>query len=555
MSNGRLTKVDSGWVVSDLKPHISIAFKSMFRGFPIGALPPFVVKDTPQSAADLEWFMFRHPLDMDSGARDHLAGKLTEHEKIRCKVEELKRPDYQPTLKSGFKEPEKPEPYQVKAAEMLQSTGYLLLMDDVGLGKTVSFLASVAGGWGLPAAVVVQPHLSGQWVKQYIERFTNLTAVEVRDRKVRSLPPADIYIFRYSNIASWADYAETLGIKTVCFDEIQELRHGRGTDKGRGANAFCKAADYRIGLTATPIYNYGSEIWNVVEFIAPGALGGWYEFLHNWCIQNGSHWVVKDPSALGSFLLEEGIALRRTNEHPEVSKTLPPLEKHVLEVAWNDTPVQANREEQRALAIKILNGSFYERGQAARQLDMLMRQDTGIAKAGSVAAYVRALVEGGERVLLGGWHREVYRIWNEALSDLNPVMFTGSETQAQKNAAKKAFISGESPILIMSLRSGAGLDGLQHSCAHVVFGEFDWSPQVHTQFTGRVRRRGQSRPVTAHYLHVDGGSDPVVMSTLGLKASQSHGILNPFADLENASALDEGRMRRLAKSVLEAENG
>ena len=51
------------------------------------------------------------------------------------------------------------------------------------------------------------------------------------------------------------------------------------------------------------------------------------------------------------------------------------------------------------------------------------------------------LVEAGEPVLLGGWHREVYRIWNEALADLNPLMFTGSESQPAKARAKRA--SGE----------------------------------------------------------------------------------------------------------------
>lgn len=551
MTNGTLNIVAGKWVVADLKPHVSIRFKNMFKGIPFGQTPPFSLIDRPDMAADLDWFMTRYPLDQTKEAARHLQAQLSRHGALQGMVEDLQSPDYVPTLKPGFKPPEAPEAYQVKAAEMLRATGSLLLLDDVGLGKTVSFLASVADGWGLPAAVIVQPHLSSQWVKKYIERFTHLTAYEVKDRKVKSLPPADIYLFRYSNIAAWADYAETLGIKTVCFDEVQELRHGRATSKGVGAKAFCDAAEYKIGLTATPIYNYGAEIWHVVEYIAPGVLGDWYEFQHNWCIQNGSHWIVKDPSALGSFLVDEGIALRRTNEHPEVSKTLPPLKKKVVEVEWLESAVQSNREEQRRLAQRILTGAFHERGQASRELDMLLRQETGVAKANSVAAYVRALVESGEPVLLGGWHREVYRIWNEALGDLHPVMYTGSETQPQKKAAEQAFTSGESPILIMSLRSGAGLDGLQHAAAHVVYGEFDWSPQVHTQFTGRLRRRGQRRSVTSHFLHVNGGSDPVVMSTLGLKASQSHGILNPFADLENATPMEESRMRKLAKSVLE----
>lgn len=547
---GRVEFQDGHWLIADLPPHVSMRFKSMFTGIQFGNRPPFLLRDTPSRAADLDWFMQRYPLNLDGRAARQLQERLAEYKAHHEHLERLKRPDYTPLLEPGFREPEKPFPYQIRAAEMLRASGRLLLLDDVGLGKTVSALAAISDGWGLPAAVVVQPHLSTQWLKQYIERFTHLRAFEVKDRNVRSLPARDIYIFRYSNVAAWADYAETLGCKTVIFDEVQELRHGKATDKGRGCAAFADAALYRLGLTATPIYNYGSEIWQVVEMIAPGALGSWHEFVVNWCTSHGNHWIVRDPVALGSFLQDEGIALRRTSEDAEVAATIPPVSKVMIEVDWNEGDAQSDRDLQKALALRILSGSFVSSGNAARQLDLMMRQETGIAKARSVAAYVRTLVEAGEPVLLGGWHREVYNIWNTVLADLRPIMFTGSETAAAKRRARDAFVEGETNLMMMSLRSGAGLDGLQQRAAHVVFGELDWSPQVHTQFTGRLARPGQTRPVTAHYLHVDNGSDPVIIPTLGLKASQSHGILNPFASVAEGTPVDETRIKQLARKVL-----
>ena len=272
-----------------------------------------------------------------------------------------------------------------------------------------------------------------------------------------------------------------------------------------------------------------------------------------WCTSHGAHWIVKDPEALGAYLQEEGIALRRTHEDAEVASTLPGQSKTIIEVEWDDGAVMSDRELQRRLAQRVLSGGFHERGQAARELDMLMRQETGIAKARSVAAYVRTLAEAGEAVLVGAWHREVYRILNERLADLNPVMFTGSESPASKKRSKAAFVAGDTNIMLMSLRAGAGLDGLQHRAAHIVYAELDWSPQVHVQFTGRLHRRGQARPVTAHFLHTDGGSDPAIMSTLGLKASQSHGILNPYGGMGEATPVNEGRIKELARLVLARE--
>lgn len=543
-------RIEPGWVVSDLKPHVSMRFKDVFKGVPFGSVPPFVLRDRPDTAADLEWFMQRYPLAMDLDTEARLRERLAAHQEARAHIEAISATEYTPPMLGGFREGEAPMAYQRRAAEMLRATGRLLLLDDVGLGKTVSALAAIADGWGLPAAVVVQPHLSAQWVTQYIERFTHLRAVEIKDRNARTLQAADIYVFRYSNIAAWVDVIEPMGIRTVIFDEVQELRHGQTTEKGRAAAAICSVVPHRLGLTATPIYNYGSEIFNVVEYIAPGALGSWPEFVTNWCTSHGTHWIVKEPEALGAYLQEEGVTLRRTNEDAEVASSLPGLSKTIIEVDWDDGAVATDRELQERLAQRVLAGSFHERGLAARELNVMMRHETGVAKARSVAAYVRTLVEAGEPVLVGAWHREVYDILRYRLSDFGPAMFTGSETAAGKRRAKQAFMDGETRVLLMSLRSGAGIDGLQQRAAHVVCAELDWSPQVHVQFTGRLHRHGQERPVTAHFLHVNGGSDPAIMSALGLKASQSHALLNPYGGQGEATPIDETRIRHLAKTIL-----
>ena len=105
----------------------------------------------------------------------------------------------------------------------------------------------------------------------------------------------------------------------------------------------------------------------------------------------------------------------------------------------------------------------------------------------------------------------------EQLSDLKPALYTGSETPKEKEQSKEAFVAGEATVLIISLRSGAGLDGLQSVASTVVFGELDWSPGVHEQCIGRVFRDGQESPVMAYFLLAEEGSDPVVADVLGIK--------------------------------------
>ena len=129
-------------------------------------------------------------------------------------------------------------------------------------------------------------------------------------------------------------------------------------------------------------------------------------------------------------------------------------------------------------------------------------------------------------------------------------MYTGSESGKDKKQNVDKFINGDSNLLILSLRSGAGLDGLQKRSSIVVFGELDWSPQVHEQVIGRLYREGQTESVMAFYLVSEFGSDPLIIDLLGVKSSQSNSILNPKDDDILFKSSDESRLKILAENIL-----
>ena len=107
--------------------------------------------------------------------------------------------------------------------------------------------------------------------------------------------------------------------------------------------------------------------------------------------------------------------------------------------------------------------------------------------------------------------------------------------------------------MLISLRAGAGIDGLQHVCSTVVFGELDWSPGVHEQCIGRVHRDGQTEPVMAYFLISDHGSDPIVSEVLGVKREQIEGVRNPGEHLVERVDIGENQLRRLAQQFLAAQ--
>ena len=533
------------WLIYEAQPHVCIKLKSVFPKIAKTAGVPFAFNNTPENCADLLWFMERYPLKIsDENRRALMAGKK-KYLSSAAELEAILMPEHSPrevALKDGYQA----RHYQAQAADFDAVQKRFLLGDEIGLGKTLTSILSFFNTKKLPAIVVVQTHLPKQWKEDGVEKFTNLKAHIIKGTQPYKLPPADVYIIKYSCLAGWSDVYQTGFFKSAVFDEVQELRIS-GSQKYEAAMRLSENVDYCMGMSATPIYNFGDEIFAVLNLIKPGCLGHWYDFIREWTAQHGSHHKVTDPGALGTYLRDNYLFLRRTRA--DVGRELPPINKIVQTIGYDSAEVKKAEEIARQLAIKVVSGGFMERGQAARELDAFMRHQTGVAKAREVAAYVRVILESGCPVLLAGWHRDVYEIWAKELEDHKPVFYTGTESPAAKQRAKDDFVSGRADLFIISLRSGIGLDGLQGRCRDVVIGELDWSPQVHNQVIGRVDRDGQQHQVTAHFPVCDFGSDPFIIDLLGLKSSQAHGIVDPLKDVP-AQHTDESRIKLMAESFI-----
>jgi SNF2 family DNA or RNA helicase len=527
------------------EPHVCIKLKHVFRKIKSTAVVPFKFENTPEVCADLQWFMQRYWLKCTNDVENRINNGKSLFERNINELEQILMPDYVPgelKLKDGAIARD----YQLRAKETYLKVKRLLLGDDLGLGKTLSAILSFLHSDTLPAVCIVQTHMPKQWQIEGIEKFTNLKVHIIKGTKPYNLPKADVYILKYSCLAGWVDTYRDKYFKSAVFDEIQELRIETSAKYLAGLE-LSKSVEFCLGLSATPVYNYGDEIFNVMDLIYPQSLGYKSEFLREWATPYGRHYKVTDPKALGSYLRERFLFLRRTRS--DVGRELPAVNKIIHTVGYDTAEVQKSEEIAKNLAMKVMTGTFIERGEAARELDMLARYTTGISKAREVAQYVRILLENDEPVVLAGWHRDVYDIWLNELAEFNPVMYTGTESGMQKEKSKERFINGETKLFIISLRSGAGLDGLQKICKTIVIGELDWSPKVHDQLIGRVDRDGQKEPVTAIFLVSDSGSDPVIINLLGLKASQSHGIVDPLLNpVEQYS--DESRIKILAQQYL-----
>lgn len=554
---GTATLKDGEWQL-EVEPHVAIKLKRVFSriGKQFGVI---TIQDSDEVSRDLSWFCQRYPLVFDDASWAHLWDEADAFDKRTEDFAQVLVGTIQPR---AFELTIPLREYQKVGAELALRSAGLLVADDVGLGKSALAIGTLTDPSTRPALIITLTHLPTQWQRE-IEKFAPGTTTHIIkaghpydltpiDKKTGAPKPfPDVLITNYHKIAGWA---ETLAghVKTIIFDEIQELRRS-DSKKAAAARHLAEKATRRLGLSATPVYNYGGEMFNVFQVLRPGQLGSWAEFSQEWigsyADQNKA--IVKDPKALGTYLREQGMMIRRTRE--EVGRELPALIKIHHHVESDPEALESISKDVAELARLVLQEGVAntDRWEAAGELDWRLRQATGIAKAPYVADFVRMLHQGGGgKILLYGWHRSVYDIWLDKLKDLKPAMYTGSESPRQKLNAFEAFTKGDAQVLLMSLRAGAGLDGLQGSCNNVVFGELDWSPGVHEQAAGRVHRDGQKDSVAAYFLVSDSGSDPVVADVLGLKRQQSEGMRDPYGAL--IEKLDRGvdNIRRMATEYL-----
>ncbi len=548
---GRIWYHDGKWSI-ETEPHIQIRLKRLFARISrhIGTI---TLSDSAETCRDLEWFCERYPHDIDEESSRALRLGSRRHRDMILRLERIIDPHY---VARPFSMAVPPRSYQSKEAEVYLNQGFLLIADDVGLGKTCAAICSFTDPRTLPAVVVTLTHLPGQWEDEIRKFAPGLRTHIIRKGTPYELPRSlsgrgpDVILINYHKLTSWADVL-TKYVNSVVFDEIQELRHADSA-KYCAAKAIAGACRFRLGLSATPIYNYGGEIFNVLNILNPGCLGSWAEFTNEWCIGIGSNMKISAPKAFGAYAREHFMLIRHTRE--EVGRELPQVIRIPHRIGSDRAALDSVENSAAELARIILRQGETMRGekmQASERFNNILRQATGIAKAPYVADFVRLLVESGEKVVLCGWHREVYSIWLSKLRDLDPIMYTGTETAAEKALAKESFQKSESRILILSLRSGAGLDGLQEVAGTIVFGELDWSPGVHEQCIGRLHRDGQKRSVAAYFLVAEDGADPVIAEALGLKREQIEGIRNPHQDLIEKLEVSGDRMKKLAEFYLQ----
>ena len=428
---------------------------------------------------------------------------------------------------------------------LLKSSGNALLADEMGLGKTVQTLSYVSTEKQTCPVLIVAPLVTlNNWERE-IEKFlkkksrngrileSNSPSVTlIRTGKSKELPQTDIYVINYELLLKRSADLEKVGIRTIVCDEVHNLR-SKTTQKYKAVKklAALPTVQYRIGLSGTPIYNRGSEIWPIIDILKPGLLGSFKEFCEYFCYVNdkGKAIVLENKRASLRNELQKHVMLRR--KKADVLKELKDKVRY-KEVIASDTDYYLEEldkiwkkleDEQKEAQTEFSKSASYHRAiQSERQI-------AGVAKLPHVINFVKNIMEIEESVVVFCHHKVIHKLLHESLQEFSPVSIIGGQSDNLRQDQIDKFQKGESKLMIAGIR--AGNVGINLTRAkYVIFAELDWSPAIHRQAEDRLHRIGQKNTVFAYYLIGNGTLDDHVASILVDKSYEIDAIMDETVD-------------------------
>ena len=496
-----------------------------------------IVSDNDENVKHLKWVAERYPLIIVSKSvwKRKIASLVVKKRRVP-KIEKLDKATPSDQFRGTLLD------FQREGLDfLLKSSGNALLADEMGLGKTVQTLAYLSKEKNAFPALIIAPLVTLTHWQREIEKFlkkkskngkinskASPTSTMIRIGKSSKIGDYDFYIINYELLHKRYDDLAELPINSIVCDEVQHLR-SKTTQKYAAVKKLAakESVKYRVGLSGTPIYNRGSEIWPIVDILKPGLLGNFKEFCEYFCWvdEKGKAIVLDNKRDTLRKQLTTHVMLRRKKSdvlkdlkdkvrYPEVIASDERFYKTELDKIWKKL-----EEEQSYAETAFDKSASYHRAIESE------RQAAGLAKLKHVVEFVNEVMETEESIVVFCHHKAIHTLLHESLAEHNPSSIIGGQTLSIRDNEIDRFQKGQTKLMIAGLR--AGNVGINLTKArYVIFAELDWSPAIHRQAEDRLHRIGQKNTVLAYYLVGKGTLDEHVADILVDKAYEIDTILD-----------------------------
>ena len=363
----------------------------------------------------------------------------------------------------------------------------------------------------------------------------------------------------YETLANYQHSFRSVDFSAVVFDEIQKIKNIR-TLIALAARAV--KADFRIGLTGTPIENHVADLWAIMDAIGPGnvdtpgRLGTLRDYLERYRVvteagmselharlfkpvkNGGRTW----PPVAQRRLKEDEIAHLARKDYRLYPSTMPDGQADAYEKARRYLADGA-----RGAALKLLHHvraiSLYPEMPDSRPGD-LDPHSSRSARFDAARHVLERIRERGERALIFTEDRRMQAFvaqWLRSEFGLDNVRIVNGATAVAKRRQYVAEFQrhmdedGGFDAMILSPRA-AGVGLTLTAATHVIHLSRWWNPAVEEQCNDRIYRIGQRRDVTIHIplaIHPgyrEGSFDCVLNDLMRRKTSLARAALWPPTD-------------------------
>ena len=404
-------------------------------------------------------------------------------------------------------------PYQMRGFMWMQALDRLhmggILADDMGLGKTLQVISLLAwaasrGDDKRPSIVVAPTSLVYNWMAE-IGRFAPSLRVAVsegsqsqRAQTISRLSgeacDVDVYITSYPLIRRDIAQLQSITFRFAILDEAQNIKNAMSV--GAGAVKQIKAQT-RFALTGTPMENHPGELWSIFDFVLPGYLLSFAQFMHRF--GTGEEMDVL-RRRIRPFLLRrlKGDVLRELPEKIEIQMLADMTEeqRRVYQASLLRLRPQVEGMLSSGGRIEVLAAITELRQICGHPSLVLPDYAASSGKLDMLLEILPGALEAGHRALIFSQFTRMLRILQRRLEAAGvECMYLDGDTPPKRRVEMvEEFNGGCGKVFLISLKAGGS--GLNLVGADTVI-HFDpwWNPAAEDQATDRAHRIGQKNTV------------------------------------------------------------
>lgn len=420
-------------------------------------------------------------------------------------------------------------PYQLRGFMWMQALDRLhmggVLADDMGLGKTLQVIslllwAKRRDGAHRPSIVVAPTSLVYNWMAE-IRRFAPEIRVAAgegpqgaRAQTIARLAgedcDIDVYLTSYPLIRRDIGQLSAVSFRFAILDEAQYIKNAMSV--GAGAVKQLKAQT-RFALTGTPMENHPGELWSIFDFVLPGYLLSFAQFMHRFGAGEETDVLRR---RIRPFLLRrlKGDVLRELPEKNEIEMMADMTEeqRRVYQASLLRLRPQVDGMLAGRGRIEVLSAITELRQICGHPSLVLPSYAASSGKLDLLLDILPGSLEAGHRALIFSQFTRMLRILQRRLEAVGiECMYLDGETPPKRRLELvDQFNGGKAQVFLISLKAGGS--GLNLVGADTVI-HFDpwWNPAAEDQATDRAHRIGQKNTVNVIRLITRGSIEEQVV--------------------------------------------